>query len=310
MTRGLALALRLVAIAAIAGALWWLLRRMDLARLGDALASADVGLLVLAALFSFVSVTCKAAAWRTLLAPRHPIALRRVVRYEIVAAAASALTPARAGEVLRAWLLKRREQIPASETAAVFVVHKLLDALVMLAVFAPVPWLIPGLPAWVGRALALCALITLGALIALYVLSRRLDPEKPATWLRRFLAAFQLMRDARQVGLALAIFVVLWAAELAVVTTVLRALGLALPLPAGLLVLFTVNLAIIVPSTPAQLGALELGALAALDLLHIGREPALAFALLYHAVQILPSLALGLLLEVRLVTGRARAIDA
>jgi uncharacterized membrane protein YbhN (UPF0104 family) len=306
VTRGLVLALRLVAVAAVVGALWWLLRGIDLARLGDTLASADVGLLVVAALFGFVSVTCKAAAWRALLAPRHAIALPRMVRYEIVAAAASALTPARAGEVLRAWLLKRREAVPAAETAAVFIVHKLLDAAVMLAVLAPLPWLIPGLPAWIGRALALCAIITLVALVALYVLARRLDPARPATWLRRFLAAFQLLRHARPVGLTLAIFAVLWAAELAVVTAVLRAVGLALPLPAGLLVLFTVNLAIIVPSTPAQLGALELGALGGLDLLHVGRAPAFAFALLYHAVMILPLLATGLILEVRLVTGRDR----
>ncbi|MEO7730770.1 MAG: lysylphosphatidylglycerol synthase domain-containing protein, partial [Kofleriaceae bacterium] len=85
----------------------------------------------------------------------------------------------------------------------------------------------------------------------------------------------------------------------------LHAVGLDLPLASGLLILFTMNLAIIVPSTPAQLGALELGALAGLDLLQVGHEPALAFALLYHAVMILPLLATGLVLELRLVTGRA-----
>jgi len=59
-----------------------------------------------------------------------------------------------------------------------------------------------------------------------------------------------------------------------------------------------------VPSTPAQVGALEVGALAALQLLHVDKEPALAFALLYHAAQVLPLIAAGLLFELRLVLGR------
>lgn len=309
MNRGLGIALRIVAIAAVVVALWWFLREMDFAQLGRALASANVGLLVVAALLNFVCQTCKAAGWRTLLAPRHVISLPRMVRYEIVSAAASALAPARAGEVLRAWLLKRREGVPAADTAAIFVVHKLLDAVAMLVVMAPVPWLIRGLPPWIPTALVLCASGTLVALATLYVLSRRVDPAKPQTWLRRFLAAFQLVRSPRRIGGALLIFLVLWAAELAAVTTVLHAVGLELSLASGLLVLFTLNLAIIVPSTPGQIGALELGALAGLDLLHVPQEPALAFALLYHAGQILPLLAAGLLLELRLVTGRDRASD-
>jgi hypothetical protein len=59
-----------------------------------------------------------------------------------------------------------------------------------------------------------------------------------------------------------------------------------------------------VPSTPAQVGALEVGALAALDLLHVGHEAALAFALLYHALQVVPLIAAGLIFELRLVLGR------
>lgn len=309
MKRGLGLALRIVAIAAVVIALWWFLRQMDFARLGHALASAHVGLLVVAALLNFVCLTCKAAAWRTLLAPRHALSLPRMVRYEIVSAAASALAPARAGEVVRAWLLKRRDGVPAADTAAIFVIHKLLDAVAMLAVMAPVPWLIPGLPSWIPNALVLCASLTLVALAALYVLSRRVDPAKPQTWLRRFLAAFQLVRSPRRIGGALVIFLVLWVVELGAVTAVLHAVGLDLSLASGLLVLFTLNLAIIVPSTPGQLGALELGAMAGLDLLHAGHEPALAFALLYHAGQIIPLLAAGLWLELRLVTGRDRAPD-
>jgi uncharacterized membrane protein YbhN (UPF0104 family) len=77
-----------------------------------------------------------------------------------------------------------------------------------------------------------------------------------------------------------------------------------MPIAAGLLVLFTLNLAITAPSTPAGVGALEVGVLAGTHLLGIPDTDALAFALLYHALQIIPLVIVGLALEWRLVLGK------
>ncbi|HEX4450091.1 MAG TPA: lysylphosphatidylglycerol synthase domain-containing protein, partial [Kofleriaceae bacterium] len=78
----------------------------------------------------------------------------------------------------------------------------------------------------------------------------------------------------------------------------------SLTVPQGLLILFTLNLAITAPSTPAGVGALEVGVLLATRLLGIPDEPAAALALLYHGLQILPLLVVGLVLEWRLVLGK------
>jgi hypothetical protein len=85
---------------------------------------------------------------------------------------------------------------------------------------------------------------------------------------------------------------------------VFYALDIHLPVAAGLLVLFSLNLWIAIPSTPAQFGALEAGAISALQLLQVGGEKAAAFALLYHVLQVLPLIVAGLVLEYRLVLGR------
>ena len=46
-----------------------------------------------------------------MLAPRHRVPVLRLFRYTIAAFAASALAPARAGEVLRVWVLRRRDGV-------------------------------------------------------------------------------------------------------------------------------------------------------------------------------------------------------
>jgi hypothetical protein len=235
MRRSLRIALRAGVIGVVAAALWWFVREVDVAALGRALASANLGLLVVASLLHFVCLSGKAWAWRILLAPPHPVSLSRLLRYEIVASAASAITPARAGEVLRMWILKRRDAVPVATTAAIFVVHKLLDGATMLMVLTPLPWLIAGLPPWIGRALVICAAVTLALLAALYVVAGRVDPRKPSTALRRFLAGIQFLRSPSRLGRALLPLLVVWAADFAAVTAVLHAIGVQLPLAAGLL---------------------------------------------------------------------------
>lgn len=306
MSRGVRIAIRVAAIAAVVAGLWWFIHGMDVAQLGHALATARLELLIPAALVNVLFLTGgKALGWKLLLAPRHVIALPRLLRYELAAVAASAITPARAGEVLRVWLLKRRDGVPAPTTAAIIVVHKLIDGLAMLLVMAPLPWLLPGLPPWVARTLGIGALVLIAVFAALYVLAGRLDPAAPETAFRRFLAGMRLVRSPRRIAGTLGAMVIAWLADLTAVTLVLRAVGIDLPIAGGLFALFTLNLALVVPSTPGQVGALELGALVALELLGVPHEQGLAFALLYHFGQIVLVLALGLILEGRLLLGGA-----
>jgi hypothetical protein len=116
-----------------------------------------------------------------------------------------------------------------------------------------------------------------------------------------------VLRSPKRLLGSLAVLMLVWAADLGEVMAVLYAVDIHLSVPSGLLILFMLNLAITVPSTPAQAGALELGAVSALRVLHVGGEPAMAFALLYHALQILPLIAVGLIFEFRLVLGREGA---
>ena len=309
MNRRLALVLRLVAIAAVGVLLWLFARELEWGKLGAALAGAKLWPLAVAAALNFACLYGKAACWRILLAPRHVVRTGRLFRYTIAAFATSVIAPARAGEVVRLWTLKRRDAVPLADSAAVAVGEKLLDGVSMLMLVAPIPWILPGLPAWVGEAIGLCSAIALAAMLVLFVLVGRVTVREDSSWLVRFIGGMHVVRDARRLVGALAVLIAVWLCDLGMVTLVLYAVGIDLPIAAGLLILFTTNLTIMVPSTPGQVGALEVGALAATKLLHVADEPALAFALLYHALQVFPLLVAGLVLEFPLVLGRERVPD-
>jgi uncharacterized membrane protein YbhN (UPF0104 family) len=287
---------------------------MDFATLGRAFAAARLWPLVLAAALNFVCLWIKAVCWRLMLAPRHRVAVLRLFRVTIATFAASAIAPARAGEVLRVWTLKRREGVPVADTAAVAVAEKLLDGLAVVILVAPIPWLLPGLPSWVATAIGVCAAIGVVVFVGLVIAIGRVKPKPgdggevdepaPGTLVRRFLAGMHVLRSPRRLLGTMAMLLVMWLLDLGQVMAVLYAVGVDLPIAGGILVLFTLNLTIAVPSTPAQVGALEVGALVGLGLLQVPHEAGLAFALLYHATQVIPLVAAGLVFELRLVLGR------
>ncbi len=300
-----ALLLRFVVIAVIAVGVWFMLRGLAVERLGHALLTAHTWPIVLAALLAFVQMWCKAACWRLLLSDRHGVGLWKQFRYTITAFAASAIAPMRAGEVLRVWVLKSRHGVPASSSTAVAVAEKLLDGLSMAICVAPLPWLLPGLPGWVGRTIAIVAVVGVLLIAVLAVAAARFGGTDGR--FARFLAAMQVLHRPGPALGALGVLLLGWIVDLGEVALILYAVGIHLPIAAGLLILLTLNLAIMVPSTPGQVGALEFGALIALDLLQVPKEPALAFALIYHAMQIVPLVVVGLVLDMPMVLGRTGA---
>jgi len=308
LKRSLALGLRFAAIAAIGVLLWLFARELEWGKLASALKNAKIWPLAVAAALNFACLWGKSACWRILLAPKYHVKVSRLFRYTIAAFATSVIAPARAGEVVRLWTLKRRDGVPVADAAAVAVAEKLLDGVSMLILVAPVPWLLPDLPAWVGEAILTCSAIAVVTLVAIYIAVGRVSDKEGGSWLRRFIAGMHVVRSPKRLVGALISLILVWVADLVMVNLVMYAVGIDVSPAAGLLILFTLNLTIMVPSTPAQIGALEVGALAATDLLGIPREPALAFALLYHALQVLPLLVAGLVLELPLVLGKERVI--
>jgi glycosyltransferase 2 family protein len=296
--------IRTVGICAVVACLIVFARGMKWSELGSDLAHARVLPLVAAGVINYGLLLGKAVAWRIMLAPRHVVSTGRLMRYTIVAFAASVVAPARAGELLRVWMLKKRDHVPTADVAAVAIAEKLLDGVTMLILVAPLPWLLPDLPRWVSTSIAICAAVAIAAFVALSILVRKVRIGEDSSWLARFVAGMHVLQSGRRLAGVMGALVGVWLLDWIMIRLVGHSVGLELTIPQGLLILFTLNLAITAPSTPAGVGALEVGVLLATRLLGIPDEPATALALLYHGLQIVPLLIVGLALEWRLVLGK------
>jgi len=120
--------------------LYYALRGLGLQDLGNALAQADYIWLLPGVAVYFLGVWVRAWRWHYLLGPVKQIPTRTMFPIVTIGYMGNNIFPARMGEVLRAVVLKKHENVPISASLATIIVERVFDGVVMLGfVFLNLP---------------------------------------------------------------------------------------------------------------------------------------------------------------------------
>src|SRR5512146_2895778 len=120
--------------------IWLSLRGLRLDQFWTAVRNANYWWLVPGIAIYFVAVWARAWRWHYLLRPIKNIPTKTVFPITTIGYMGNNIYPARAGEVLRAVILKRREGVSVSASLATIVVERIFDGVVMLGfVFLNLP---------------------------------------------------------------------------------------------------------------------------------------------------------------------------
>jgi len=262
------------------------LRQVPWRSIRDSFLAARSGWLGIAVILTFVNIVLRALALRYLIYPAARVPLVRAIRYTIATITGNILAPFRAGVALRGWLLMRHEGLSLSDSVAMFLLEKIADVATLLTMAAALPWLLPVFPRWALGSIAFLAVLVVAS--AAILLTTKGNSNFGAR-IRRSLAPIArpstlLMAEAATISL--------WLADASMVMVVLKSVGAPCSLGIAILILLAINIAITVP-TPANGGTLEIGAVFALHSVGVSPAKAVAFAVLYHAAQVVPTLAVG-----------------
>ncbi len=122
----------------------------------------------------------------------------------------------------------------------------------------------------------------------------------------RWLSGLSLFERPKAVAVGGLFILLAWGLDLVEIRCCMAAIGADGGFPVALLALLLVNLAVALPISPGNAGTHELGGTLALSLAGAPTEQAVAFALLYHAVQTIPLVLAGFLDARALLAGKAR----
>ena len=132
---------RTVFVSVLAIALFaWFLSHANIAGVWTQVQRARIDLLVAGFLAVVATYVIRAWRWQYLLQPIGPTRFRTAFRTTVIGFAALGVLPARAGDVLRPYLLARQEGLMVSATFATIVIERVLDLIAVIALLALYVW--------------------------------------------------------------------------------------------------------------------------------------------------------------------------
>ncbi len=311
-------------IAVSAGFLVWALRGVEWTEVRHALAAANVPLLALSALVATLTFPLRARRWRTILAPVvENIPFGPLWRATAIGMMLNNVLPARAGEVARAYVLNR--EVPAVPFATAFAslaVDRVFDAVVLLSLLV-VALFDPRFPATgastlpVGNWAGLGTLLVAGLFACLYAIvffpgrligwfelfARRVAPRIEARGrdaLLAFASGLGVLRSPRRFAAVLAWTFIHWLVNALAFFMAFKAVGVAAPFTAALLLQGIIGIAVAIPAAPGFFGVFEYAGVKGLAIYGVSQSTAVVWAIGFHVFAFVPITVIGALYFARL----------
>jgi len=287
------------------------LRNLHLSEVWEAVRTAQYIWIVPGVAVYFFGVWVRTWRWDYLLRPVKQIPIRRLFPVVVIGYMGNNIFPVRAGEVIRAYLLRQREGVSVSTSLATILVERVFDGLVMLMfVFIGLPF--TPMPGWLQSMVIAASLLFFGALAVFIVLAIKVEwAEAVYGWVidrvvpsrfrapvrgfaDRFMAGLYSLRSGRAVLMIFVTSVVIWLAETVKYWFVMHAFDFSVPFWVLMLMNGIVNLATSIPSSPGYVGTFDAPGIEILTVFGVDRALAASYTLVLHAALWLPITLLGL----------------
>lgn len=297
--------------------LYFALRKQELDLVWETLKTARYLWLIPGIFVYFIAVWVRSWRWHYLLRPVKNVSTRAMFPVVTIGYFGNNIYPARAGEVLRAVILKRREGVPVSASLATVIVERVFDGVVMLGfVFLNLPELakLQGNSGFIGSIQSLAiwgAVIFLGVLLVFILaamfpkktekvvrtVGNKIIPEK---WREKvfgiafkFLDGLEALRSPQEALMIFFTSVIIWLLETLKYWFVMHAFDFQVSFFALMLMNGIVNLATTIPSAPGYIGTFDAPGIALLTAYGVPAEIATGYTLVLHAALWLPITVVG-----------------
>ncbi|MCX6543711.1 MAG: lysylphosphatidylglycerol synthase transmembrane domain-containing protein [Acidobacteria bacterium] len=317
--------LRTVFVVGLALALLvWFLRHANLSSVWGEVQHGRVDLLLLALLATGSTYVLRAFRWQYLLLPLGRPHFAECLKTTVIGFAASTLLPARAGEVIRPYLLAKHEGFSPTATFASIVIERMLDMVAVLFLFATFvvffsSGLRPTAPAVystlkVGGLAAFAA--TLVGLVVMMVVAghpdrlerwalkiERILPARLARavagFVRAFVEGLAVVRQPGRMAVALVLSFPLWLSIALGIWATSRAFHIEMSYPGAFLMMTILVVGVAVPTPGAVGGFHEAFRIGATAFFATPNDRAVGAAIVLHAMSFVPVTIAGAILMAR-----------
>lgn len=267
--------------------------------------------------FYLLTVIARAWRWAYLLRPLKALSVGRVFPIVVIGYMGNNIYPARIGELLRAYVLRRDTGVPIASSLATVLIERMTDGIVMIGFALIGLQSAPNVSARAGQVIAIAIALFALASAAFFWMAlvparanrlaeaaiTRIVPQRFRSPLRgvahRFVQGAQSLRSPRDVLAVFLSTVVVWLLETMKYGSVAQAFDLALPFSGLMLINGLSNLFTVIPGAPGAVGTFDAGGMLGMRALGVDDSLAAAYVLTLHVVLWLPVTSLGVFFMLR-----------
>ena len=293
--------------------IWLAVRGIDFSELKQSFFGVSMGFVLLSVLLNLFSCWVRAIRWQYLLMPIKKVSLHNVFSALMIGFMINNVLPFRLGEFVRGYALKQSDNISFSASIGTVVVERIIDVLTLLVIFAVILFLFP-FPEWVKSGGILVGAIVGVSIFILYLLVKKTEwalkiisrifglfSEKLSIQIvriaRSFIEGVSFLHSAKSYFIISLLSVFTWVIYIYVMYAMFFAVHFDSiyqldTLGATVVMVFT-SFAIMIPAAPGYVGTFHEIAKQSLMLLHVDKEPALGFAIIFHACHYLSITGIG-----------------
>ncbi len=285
--------------------------RFDLAAAMKAIALADAKWIFLATCAYVIQFPLRGLRWSILMRAVKPVSFTTATEIFTIGFMANNVLPARLGDVMRAFIMAKKEQVPASATFSNVLLERVFDGIVVVAYLSIVLWIDPPSAVWVGSVAFVMAMIFAGAVVACVLVAwnegRVLElvttvlgflPKeivaKVVALLQKLARGLHCLKSPKETALVVLLSLVIWSAEVVVYVLAERALGISISYLGLTLVMAILTLGLTAPSAPGFVGVYEGLIIMGVGVYGVTEPLAPAFAITMHFIHYVPGTLLGI----------------
>jgi len=292
-------------ILSLAG-LGYVFYRSDPARIALALQQAQYVYLLPALVLYFIGVGVRAVRWHWLLRSVKSIPSRALFPPVVIGYMANDILPARMGEVVRAYVLGRQENISKAATFVTIVVERIFDGLTMLTFVVAGSFVLNLANEELNARLRIVAMALIMAILALALFAgmpRRVEglangfvQRLPSDTLRAravaltraLLDGLGTLRSPAESLMVFALSLLAWLFETGMYLVIAWGFQITAPIPVFLVACAVANLATLLPSTPGYIGVFHAAVISVLTQFGVEQNLATSYTFVLHAALIIP----------------------
>jgi uncharacterized protein (TIRG00374 family) len=280
--------------------LYYSLRGINWSNVWAILSHADPKYILVWVAIVTVALVLRALRWRVLLTAEGPVDFPTAFWATAAGYFGNNFLPFRAGEVVRTLMISARTGMSKSFVLTTALSERIFDAITLVGVAAIVLLTLKTKPGWFADAGTPFSIVGLGGVLAIVFLPK-LEPlwasilrrlpvpstltERLIAIMEKVLSGIRALHDAKRFFIFAGFTLVIWSCDTVTAVVGMNALGMKMSLSVAFLLITGLALGSVLPSTPGYVGIYQIVAVKVLVPFGYTNTDAIAYILLFQALQ-------------------------